>query len=175
MRRRTSNLLSKITARAKRGDVEVEHLLPVVRLADPSAAAVLRELSATHHWPMMKRGFVPLGMWVECIATLITRGAGAVARGVKAKKLDGAVARRHLHDREPHARGHRPAYREPRSEARASLSAEGPHRRRSRCALRRPRAARRRIFAFAHDVDASRAENQPLRWYARRRDRDVAP
>jgi hypothetical protein len=92
MKPRTSNVLSKITARAKRGDVEVEHLLLLARLADPSAVPVLRELSATHRWPMMKRGFVPLGMWVECIATFLTRGAGAVARGVKAKKLDGDVA-----------------------------------------------------------------------------------
>ena len=92
MKPRTSNVLSKITARAKRGDVEVEHLLLLARLADPSAALVLRELSATHRWPMMKRGAVPLGMWVECIATFLTRGAGAVARGVGAKKLDGDVA-----------------------------------------------------------------------------------
>lgn len=92
MKRRTASVLSKITARAKRGDVEVEHLLLLARLADPSAAPVLRELAATHDWPMMKRGFVPLGMWVECIATFLTRGAGAVVRGVKARKLDGDVA-----------------------------------------------------------------------------------
>lgn len=92
MKPRTSNVLSMIAARAKRGDVEVEHLLLLARLGDPSAAPVLRELSATYDWPMMKRGFVPLGMWVECIATFLTRGAGAVARGVKAKKLDGHVA-----------------------------------------------------------------------------------
>lgn len=92
MKPRTSNVLSKITARAERGDVEVEHLLLLARLGDPSAAPVLRELAATHDWPMRKRGFVPLGMWVECIATFLTRGAGAVARGVKAKKLDGDVA-----------------------------------------------------------------------------------
>jgi len=92
MKPRTSNVLEKIAARAKRGDVEVEHLLLLARLADPSAVPALRELSATHAWPMMKRGFVPLGMWVECIATYLTRGAGAVARGVKDAKLDGAVA-----------------------------------------------------------------------------------
>ena len=48
MKPRTSSVLTKIAARAERGDVEVEHLLLLARLADPSAAPALRELSATH-------------------------------------------------------------------------------------------------------------------------------
>lgn len=84
--------LTRLSARARRRDVEVEHLLAFAQLGDARAAAPLRELAAEHGWPLKGRGVVPLGAWVDAVAIFLEAGAAGVARRVREKKLGVEVA-----------------------------------------------------------------------------------
>ena len=80
--------LATLRSRAKRKDVEVEHLIAFAQIGDSAAAQPLRDLAAEYAWPRKGARIVPLAAWVDVIAMFLEKGADGIVAAAKRKKLD---------------------------------------------------------------------------------------
>ena len=83
----TEKIIKKLHRLEKSGDLEVEHLLKVLKTPSPALIGPLREMSRQYDWqPMNDDLVIPFAAWVDAICIYLESGTAGLVKAVNRPK-----------------------------------------------------------------------------------------